>query len=279
MRTAIVTSFDKNYIVPSMVSLKSLSSNYHGQDKLDVVCLVSPDIIEMKDEYVSKLNANNLNIDFRCSTKFIEMVDDGLAHASNHISSHCNHRIFLGSVLSDYEKAIYIDSDIVVCRDISPLLHFPMRNKIMAMAEYNSMNVITFNDPDRPYFNNGVFIVDLNYWRDSNVEQLMINFIEKNGPTTCPEQDAMNYVFLDVWSPLPFSFNSFHYWMTSMPIFAKNNTNPIIVHFVGPHKPWNGNGTEWEHGTEWEKMWHMHYSSIFGRFLNINDMKLGTLSE
>jgi lipopolysaccharide biosynthesis glycosyltransferase len=272
MKTAIVTSFDKNYLIPSMVSLKSLSSNYHGKDKLDIVCLVSPDVLEMKDEYIAKLKANNLNIDFRCSTKFIEMVDSGLAHSSNHISSHCNHRIFLGSILADYDKAIYIDSDIVVCRDISPLIKFPMRNKLMAMAEYNSMNVITFNDPDRPYFNNGVFIVDLNYWRDSDAEQSMLRFIEENGPTTCPEQDAMNHVFIDVWSPLPFSFNSFHYWMTSMPIFAKNNTNPIIVHFVGPHKPWNGNGTEWEHGTEWEKLWHVQYLSIFGKFLTKEEM-------
>lgn len=273
MKTAIVTSFDKNYVMPSMVSLKSLSHNYRGQERLKVICLVSPDILNTLDEYVNKLNAPNLDIEFRCSDKFVEMLESGHAHPFNHVTSHCNHRIFLGSLLNDYDKAIYIDSDIVVCRDIAPLLNFPMRNKLMAMVEYNSMNMITFGDRDRPYFNNGVFIADLNYWRESNAEDVMVKFAEENGPTMCPEQDAMNYAFIDVWSPLPFSFNTFHYWMHSMPIIAANNPDPIIVHFVGEHKPWHGNGTEWQNGTQWETTWHMHYASIFGRFLTAEEMK------
>lgn len=264
MKTAIVTSFDKNYIMPSMVSLKSLSDNYHGAEKLDVICLVSPDILDMQDEYVKDLNANNLNVSFRCSPKFLQMIEDGNAHSSMYISSHCNHRIFLGSTLPDYDKAIYLDSDIVVLRDISTLLNYPMRNKLMAIVEYNSMNVLTFADADRPYFNNGVFIADLNYWRESNAEEKMNEFTKKYGPTTCPEQDAMNYVFIDVWSPLPFAFNSFHYWLAGMPEFAKYNTNPMIVHFVGPDKPW----LEGNNSTEWEKKWQLAYISLTGKVFN-----------
>ncbi len=273
MKTAIVTSFDKNYIMPSQVALKSLSYNYSRPERLKVICLVSPDILNDEQEYINKLNTPNLDIEFRCSPKFLEMLDSGHAHPFNHVTSHCNHRIFLGSVLSDYDKAIYIDSDVVVCRDINKLLDFPMRNKLMAMVEYNSMNVISFNDRDRPYFNNGVFIADLNYWRESNAEEKMLEFVRENGPTMCPEQDAMNYAFIDVWSPLPFSFNSFYWWMASMEHFAHNNPEPMIVHFVGPHKPWHGNGTEWQHGTQWEKLWHMHYGSIFGHMLDVENIK------
>ena len=38
MKTVIVTSFDKNYVIPSQVSLRSLSDNYHGKDKIKIKC-------------------------------------------------------------------------------------------------------------------------------------------------------------------------------------------------------------------------------------------------
>lgn len=272
MKTAVVTSFDEHYVMPSLVALKSLSHNYSGYDRLKVICLVPQEMLAQEKEYSAKLNANNLDIEFRCSDRFLEMLDSGDAHPFNHVTSHCNHRIFLGSVLHDYDKAIYIDSDIIVCRDVDRLLDFPLRNKLMAMVEYNSMNMITFNDRDRPYFNNGVFIADLKYWRDSGAEEKMLEFVRENGPTMCPEQDAMNYAFIDVWSPLPFSFNSFHWWMASMEHFAHNNPDPMIVHFVGPHKPWHGNGTEWQYGTEWEQIWHKYHEIVFGYILNEENM-------
>lgn len=260
MKTVLVTSFDKNYIVPSQVSLKSLSNNYHGINNLKVVCLVSPDILDYQESYIKTLAASNLDIEFRCSPEYIKMVQANEAHSYEHISMNCNHRIFLGSVLADYDRVIYIDSDIVVCRDVEPLINFKQTNKLHAIEEFHSMNVQVFNDPDRAYFNNGIFIADLNYWRDSNAENKMLDFIRKYGPTRNPEQDAMNYVFLDVWSPLAFSFNSFHYWMSDpeLAVFAKLNSNPMIVHFAGEDKPWVK-----ELNTKWSNLWHTVYKQMY----------------
>jgi lipopolysaccharide biosynthesis glycosyltransferase len=263
VKTTIVTSFDKNYLMPSMVFMKSLSDNYDGAKPLSVVCLVPQDVLPMVSWYRDVLNVSNLNIEFRCSDKFLGMLESGNAHESGYISSHCNHRIFLGSVLPDFDKAIYIDPDTIILRSISPLLMYPMRNKLLAALEYSSMNVKSFYDFDRPYFNNGVFIADLNYWRDSGAEDRMNQFTKDNGPTLCPEQDAMNYAFIDVWSPLPFSFNSFHTYMESMEHLAKENDNPVIVHFVGPSKPWINKFRN----TKWERAWHECYAKIFGEEL------------
>lgn len=261
MKTVIVTSFDKNYVIPSQVSLRSLSDNYHGKDKIKIVCLVSPEVLPLYDEYVKTLAADNLDVEFRCSPEYIKMVDANQAHSYEHISMNCNHRIFLGSILPDYDRAIYIDSDIVVCRDISPLINFTPTNRIHAIEEFHSMNVQVFNDPDRAYFNNGVFIADLKYWRDSKAEEKMLEFIKKYGPTRNPEQDAMNYVFIDVWSPLSFSFNSFHYWMSDpeIAVFARLNPNPLIVHFAGEDKPWVK-----DLNTKWSDLWHNTYRKMYG---------------
>jgi lipopolysaccharide biosynthesis glycosyltransferase len=259
MKTAIVTSFDSNYMMPSQVSLKSLSENYHGESKLDVICLVEPNLLDKQEAYIKQLDADNLNIEFRCSPKYLDMVKNGNAHGSMYITPGCNHRIYLGSTLPDYDKAIYIDPDTLVLRDISMLLDYPLRNKLLAIVELNAENVRMFSTTDRPYFNNGVFIADLNYWRESGAEEIMNDFTIKYGPTLCPEQDAMNFAFIDVWSPLPYSFNTFHYWIISdkMDQFTNHNRDPLIIHFVGPDKPWYANNSEWE------RRWHDTYKRLF----------------
>ncbi len=261
MKTAIVTSFDKNYIEPSSVVLKSLSSNYHGEDPLDVVCLVAPDILEHEKAYVNLVNAKNLNISFRCSPEYVSMVDSGHANSFEHISKHANHRVFLGSTLPEYDKVIYLDADIVICRDVSPLLNFNMTHKIHALIEFHSTNVSSFGNPDIPYFNDGMFIADLNYWRSSGAEEKMLSFIKENNPVLL-EQDAMNKIFIDVVGPLPFSFNSFHYWLSDreLAVYARLNSNPLIVHFCGGDKPWN-----FKMDTKWSTIWENTYKEIYGR--------------
>jgi lipopolysaccharide biosynthesis glycosyltransferase len=191
------------------------------------------------------------------------MLDNGNAHSSMYISENCNHRIYLGSVLPEYQKAIYIDPDTVIARDVDMLLNYPLRNKLLAIAELNAENVRVFSTSDRPYFNNGVFIADLDYWRESGAEEKMNDFTIKYGPTLCPEQDAMNFAFIDVWSPLPYSFNTFHYWMNDQRMyqFSEYNKDPMIVHFVGPDKPWLVR----DDSSKWCGLWRIVYLELFNK--------------
>lgn len=254
MKKVIVTSFDINYFNYSKVTLKSLAQNYHGKDKLDIVCLVPKDILHLENEYAQSIAEEKLNIKFRSSNAYEKMLQNGLAHASSHITSHCNHRIFLGSVCHDYDIAIYIDSDTIIRRDIEPLLNFKLRNMFMAVQEHSDMSQISFGDKDRPYFNNGIFIANLNFWRQFNAESKMVDWISNNGPTLCPEQDAMNAVFIDWWSPLPISFNMFDWFQWVNEHASKTNSDPLIVHFSGEQKPWLGeNGSRYN--LEWRKIY------------------------
>lgn len=237
MRTAIVTSFDRGYFDHSMVFMKSLGINYHG-DSLDVICLVSEDILSLQNAYAKRINQPNLNIQFRTSSEFNKFAKDGNAWDFNHISKNCSHRMFLGSVMPDYDEAIYIDPDTVIRRDIQPLLDFPRRNKFLATLEPVNNGERCFGDKDRPYFNNGVFIVDLNYWRDADIEGKMADWTIKNGQTDFPDQNAMNAVLLDVLSPFSLNFNFFAWMAEANQHTAEDFTDPLIVHFVGREKPW-----------------------------------------
>jgi lipopolysaccharide biosynthesis glycosyltransferase len=259
MRKVIVTSFDKNYMDYSRVLLKSLGMRYFGDEVLDVVCLVTEDILHMQQEYSNSVNEPMLNIQFRTSSKYQDMVSKGLAYESYWITSNCNHRLFIGSVCHDYDVAYYIDPDTVVRRDIRPFLNYPLRNKFLATQEYAEMNRISFNDPDRPYFNNGVFVADLNFWRDNDIESQLVNWIDRNGPMLCPEQDAMNAILIDNWSTLSISCNFPDWYQWANDHAARTNDNPLIVHFTGQPKPWN-ESTISVYNQDWRSIYDTYFA-------------------
>ena len=76
------------------------------------------------------------------------------------------------------------------------------------------------------YFNSGVMLINLDYWRQNNVGERAIAFVRDN-PTRVNyyDQDALNAILANCWISLS-------------PIWNQHIPNPAIVHFVGEDKPW-----------------------------------------
>lgn len=254
MNRAIVTSFDGNYFDYSMVLATSLANNYNGSEPLDFICLVPADLIDREREYIETVDASNkLRISFRSSSSYEELVRDGSYNFPKlpYITQNAMQRVFLASTLNEYDEVIYIDPDTVVVRDVDHLLNYPLRNKFLAVYDPDFINVRVFGTCDIPYFNNGVFITSLSYWRDEDIEGKMVRWLLEHGPTECIEQDLMNRFLIDVWSPLPQAFNATPH------LLARNDytlTDPLIIHYVGPAKPWHDRRTILKTDTAWRRV-------------------------
>lgn len=260
MKTAIATSFDKNYYEYSMVFVKSLGLNYHGEDRLPVVCMVPEDLMPLESQYIETVDQNNLDISFRHSADFDKFINDGLAWDFSYISKNCSHRLFMASLMPEFDEVIYIDPDTVVRRDFDPFLHYPRRSDFMAVIEPVNNGERVFGDQDRPYFNNGVFIANLNSWRENDVEGKMIAWTANHLDTPFPDQDAMNAVLLDTMTPLPLTFNFFAWIVDVNQHTAHVFSDPMIVHFVGDIKPWTR--PERQHGDRLHADWWKVYNLI-----------------
>lgn len=254
MKKVIVTSFDAKYLEYSRVAIKSLGMNYHGDEPLDVVCLVPEDLLGSIEAYRRAINQPNLNIEFKTSDRFIKLIDDGMGYAVRHLSVSSFHRIFVGSTLADYDVAIYIDPDTIILRDIDPILNYSSRSPFLAVVETVNMGKIVFDSDDIPYFNNGVFIADLKWWREDRIEDRLVEWISDTGYSELAEQDAMNAVLGEYLSPLPFSFNFFEWIIDNNKLMAEEHNNPMIVHFVGEQKPW-GPVTISKYGNLWREIY------------------------
>ena len=129
------------------------------------------------------------------------------------------------------KKILYLDSDVIVRGSLRELWNTDLSGHALAAV------ADAFWDPkaelpylDMPegakYFNSGVILINLDYWRQNNVCERAIAFIRDN-PTKVNyyDQDALNAILVDCWINLPAIWN-------------QHILNPTIVHFIGDHKPW-----------------------------------------
>lgn len=244
MRTVILITFDEEYFTCAAVFLKSLSDNYNGS-ALDVVCLVTEELLSAESKFKSLIEASNLNVKFTRSPAEGDLLVDG----DNYLgwtNEMVWYRLIISDVLQEYDKVIYFDVDMLVLRDIQPILEYPMYQKFMATLDLSAGDIDILGWKDYAYFNAGMFIADLNWWRESGIENKFRDYISTQKKTAFAEQDAMNILLKDVWGVLPISFN-FYYFVWDeygipdwdQTILRSHAKDPLVVHYVGSVKPWN----------------------------------------
>lgn len=160
--------------------------------------------------------------------------------------------LLLPKVLSrDIDRVLFIDADVLVLDDISPLWHADLRGRaIGAVADAaiplcrSPRGVRRWRErgipPDASYFNAGVMLMDLHAWRERQIADRAIGYLREVGGTAdFFHQEALNGVAWNDWSPLDLRWNM-HASQDRSPgrRDAVNVSAPAIVHFSGRMKPW-----------------------------------------
>lgn len=172
------------------------------------------------------------------------------AETSKHISTAAYLRISIPDLLdSSVKRAIYLDCDTIVLRDITELWEADMEGLPLAAVEnISSKAYITSGLPQSDYFNSGVLLMDLDIWRKEKVAESVRAFIREHPEKIqYHDQCALNGVIAGRWKRLPLSWNhqsGIYKNRKQLETFAPDillaaRLSPAIVHFVGSEKPWN----------------------------------------
>ncbi|MBF0728246.1 glycosyltransferase family 8 protein [Bacteroides acidifaciens] len=153
----------------------------------------------------------------------------------------------------DIEKIIYLDCDTVVVSDLCTLWNTNIEGKLLAAVEdRNSDDIVIRNRIEMwkgHYFNSGVLLMNLSYWRKHDCFAQMACFILKN-PKVCiyPDQDALNVVFQDKIECISFRYNflmsfiepfeSYRLHKSKRKEIIDSFKNLVIIHFAAEKKPW-----------------------------------------
>lgn len=162
------------------------------------------------------------------------------------------YRLFVARFLPyNIETVLYLDTDIIVRKDIKEIFSVNLSNYILAAIRDIDQPIhkdqiyqigLSYNDR---YFNSGVLLINLNNWRKEKIEQKLMNFCSKDRNVHFPDQDALNYVIKNQWMELSPSWNRFNLVEYQKVYFRKESDlleyiyDPYIVHFASnTARPW-----------------------------------------
>lgn len=117
----------------------------------------------------------------------------------------------LEQIPQKYSRLLYLDSDTIVQGDLQPLFKLDMGNKAMG-AICDSICIQSREqlglDISEPYFNAGVLLVNLSFWRKKDLLRRMMAHLQKNvDQYGANDQDLLNDFFKGQILRLPIEYN------------------------------------------------------------------------
>jgi len=196
---------------------------------------------------------------------------------SDHISTTAYLRLLMAELLPpDVTRAIYLDADMLVCRDLARLwdepqggatvlavqdLAAPFIDAAEALSNYDRCRshlaatrpIANYRElglsGHAPYFNSGLLVIDIARWRTENLGSQVLDCLRTHREHVLWwDQYALNVVLANCWRALDHRWNQgAHVYVypnsTCSPFPAEQmrqiRDDPWIVHFCSPSKPWN----------------------------------------
>ena len=238
----IFFAVDNGYIPFLAVALQSLiensSKNYYYSIKI-----LYTNIKEENKKKISKYKKENVNIEFVDLNYYIEKVKDKL-YTRDYYTKTTYFRLFIPNLYPQYNKAIYLDSDIVVLGDIAELYNVEMEDNLVAAApddviqttkvfqEY-AEKVVGVADY-RNYFNAGILLMNLDEFRKFNFQEKFLYLLETIKFTVAQDQDYLNRLCKGKVKIIDKAWDR-------MPIATDNMKEQDIklIHYNLAYKPWH----------------------------------------
>lgn len=260
----IAYATDRNYMRHTYVSMDSLLDHNRNVKYICfyiIICNVSEQdkshFINLVNKYkTEKLDRELRFIDFHTMENLISMarkLNDSLLTYG---------RLFLVDYVDD-DKILYIDCDTIINGELSSLYNKNLEGFAFAAVQDCGMDIEYIREfgikDDSYYFNSGVCLINLKFWRDNHSLKACISYIEKYGKNILfHDQDVMNYVFKNKIMLMEMKYNvmSAIYFFDRESLLKTNKykifygeteyydakRNAVIIHFAGQYflyaKPW-----------------------------------------
>lgn len=256
----IVCSTDSCYVMQTGIMLTSLFDNNREAD-------IRVHVLHNGIDSNSIMQIERIAYDYGQKITFY-LVDETLFSAfpigrdgqNTHVGTSyaTYYRLFLSVLLpKDINRVLYIDGDIIVTDSLNELWSTDMHDKAIAAVPDSYNNKIEhYNRLHYPqpmgYFNAGVLLINLDYWRTNNVVSAFCQYASANPDSLyCHDQDILNYVFRDCKNVLPLRYNMLNeYWFQTRHSVVSwefdnqmryGQQRPAIIHYTGLPKPWFSN--------------------------------------
>ncbi|WP_185114200.1 glycosyltransferase family 8 protein [Chryseobacterium sp. CBo1] len=261
----IVFTCDDFYFKYTSVVIASLlvNQNKNCQYEINIISeFISDENKALAEKQISKFS--NFSIKFI----ILEDFDAGKFYLNSYMTVSTYYRFYIPQLFKNYERILYLDSDLIVDADISELavMDFDDKLAICSPSPFIVDKVKAGNDevftreyfqeylkmPDPTlYFNAGVMLYNLKKMHEIEITEKFFNAIEEIKKPLLQDQDILNSV-LSRNGGVKMVSSKYNmtkaYTITSKRIFLENLKELFgiskkdnwfyIYHYVGKEKPW-----------------------------------------
>lgn len=245
----VAIAFTPNYFVPAATMLHSLFRNADMEQQYTVYCLESEEIPQRQKDMLGLLTCGR-NVTY--SFLHVNSLPPGTAISSRY-SEAALYRLMLPELLPDLDRILYLDSDIIIRRDIA---------RVFSETDVTDMLLAAVAEPPiedqepkrkamgldpRQYFNSGFLILNLDLMRREASSTAMLDLL-KDDSLEFPDQDALNQVCkgrVRFIHPSNNSIRTFFidkYRPAFLGMYSASDLDEVItggnIHYTGG-KPWN----------------------------------------
>ncbi len=217
----IFFTIDEGYAPFLAVALNSAVKNSSKERSYRAIVLHE----ELSEESVKKIRAletENFKIELTPMRANFEALDDRMSNRlrCDYFTLTIYFRLFIPAMFPQYDKGIYIDSDVVLTDDIAKLFDIEIGDNLvgacsdLSIADIPPLVHYTENAvgvKNGEYINSGVLLMNLKKMRESDLEGHFLNLLNTyHFDSVAPDQDYLNamcngkiYYLPNAWDAMP----------------------------------------------------------------------------
>lgn len=240
---------DENFIMQTAVAITSLANSKKDDTEYKVYVIAA----ECSEEAETKLkNLENAfsGVEIEIKRTGLEMYRDIRQLA--HIPISCLLKFDLCEIVSEEDKIIYLDGDIVVRNDLVDLYYIDLKDNYLAGVP--SLDLV-FSE-EKKLVNAGILLFDAKKMRDNHMRDVLVDKRRSLGDSGSMDQKTFNLVMKDQIGYLPYIYNCIpgkimgaergiytiqklnDLYGTEFDSSEELVENAVIWHFATGDKPW-----------------------------------------
>ncbi|MBD2444362.1 glycosyltransferase family 8 protein [Dolichospermum sp. FACHB-1091] len=266
----LVCAADDKYAMPLATMTRSVLENLQRDRRISFYIIDGGITKKNKEKILKTLNNTGCEVYFLSnhSSYFDESFKESVRYtitegqAKKHLTIEAYYRLLIPELLPQkFEKAIYLDCDLVVNGDINQLWEIDLGDKyllaapdiwIHSVSAHNGLlnyQQLGIKDKHTKYFNTGVLVINVKKWRDEEFLKNATEYLKQNKEyIRFADQDILNGLLIEKWGQLDPQWNVtpgiYEYSSWEVSPFLENVYNslinkPYITHFASAAKPWN----------------------------------------
>ena len=282
----IVFTTDKEYSSYLKVALKSLILN-KDKDSIYNIYILSIDLNKKTQEELKTFKQNDVEI--KAVPLKLSMLKGKIRHRTfcHHVSNADYFKFFIPEMFQNFDKILYLDSDILVLGDLSSLYNTDIQDKYIAVLRRYSYPV----DLKEVRYNIGIILFNIQNCIKSNLTSKLLYTKNHNNDNNSITQATFNKAIpQNMAEPISPIYNNrtittkedfikynfrknYHPFLDEINNLDELDKKTIIVHFAGYQKPWYNPKMKfakqwWRYAHLVNPDWKVEKRKLFDRIVN-----------